>query len=180
MNSPSFSLISPYYDAPHGAFSQEGLPPEITESIRAFQAEHPDPSNVAFIMMRFGTTKAHEEILQTLRKHLQKHGIAGLRADDRGYHDDLWFNILIYIHGCGFGIAVFERLEGEEFNPNVELEVGYMMALRKPILLLKDKTLKSLNADLIGRLFKTFDPQAISKTIGPLVRQWLEDKGIGL
>jgi hypothetical protein len=53
-----------------------------------------------------------------------------------------------------------------------------MMALQKPILLLKDKTLKSLNTDLIGTLFKAFDPQSIAKTIGPQVERWLKDKAL--
>ncbi|MCX5713215.1 MAG: hypothetical protein NT033_00025 [Candidatus Omnitrophica bacterium] len=83
----------------------------------------------------------------------------GLRADDKCYHDDLFPNILTYLWGCSIGIAVFERLEADEFNPNVSLEVGYMRALGKPICLLKDKTLRTLQTDLIGKLYTPFDPQ---------------------
>jgi len=73
---------------------------------------------------------------------------------------------------------VFERIEQEEFNPNISLEVGYTMALRKPVLLLKDRTLKNLNTDLIGKLYKVFDPQNISESIAPQLQRWLKDKGI--
>lgn len=38
------------------------LPPEIVDSIAAFQKDHPDPSKAAFIMMRYGTTTAHSEL----------------------------------------------------------------------------------------------------------------------
>jgi Hypothetical protein (DUF2513) len=154
------------------------IPPELAESIKKFKADHPDTRKSAFIMMRFGTTKAHNEIIQTIRSDLGKLGIQALRADDKDYHDDLFWNILTYVFGCGFGVAVFERIEQEEFNPNIALEVGYMMALKKPVLLLKDKTLKNLNTDLIGKLYKIFDPQSISESIGPQLKRWLKDKGL--
>ena len=50
-----------------------------------------------------------------------------------------------------------------------------MMALKKPVLLLKDKTLKNLNADLIGKLYKEFNPQSISSTIAPQLKSWLKE-----
>jgi hypothetical protein len=118
------------------------------------------------------------DIVTSLRSELAKHSIELVRADQKQYHDDLFWNILTCIYGCSFGIAVFERIELEEFNPNIALEVGYIMALQKPVLLLKDRTLKNLNTDLIGKLYRTFDPQTIPESIGPEVRQWLKDKGI--
>ena len=154
------------------------FPTELAESLKRFRKDHPNPSRCAFIMMRFGTTKAHNEIAQSIRNALGSHGIKALRADDKDYHDDLFWNILTYIYGCHFGIAVFERIEQEEFNPNISLEVGYMMALRKPVLLLKDRTLKNLNTDLIGKLYKTFDPQSISDSVRPQLERWLTDKGL--
>jgi len=157
---------------------ESGFPTELTESLKRFRKDYPNPSTCAFIMMRFGTTKAHNEIVQSIRDTLGAHGIKALRADDKDYHDDLFWNILTYIYGCDFGVAVFERIEQEEFNPNISLEVGYMMALRKPVLLLKDRTLKNLNTDLIGKLYKIFDPQDISKSIAPQLQRWLKDKGI--
>ncbi|SRR6266446_3846315 len=158
--------------------SEDVVPPELAESLKKFKEDHPDKSKSAFVMMRFGKTKAHTAILETLRKTLGKHGITALRADDKDYHDDLFWNILTFMHGCGFGVAVLERIEQEHFNPNISLEIGYMLALGKPILLLKDKTLQALNTDLIGRLYKTFDPQAIQETIAPEVERWLKDKNI--
>ena len=154
------------------------FPTELAESMRRFRKDHPDPKKCAFIMMRFGTTKAHTEIVQGIRDSLDAYGIKALRADDKDYHDDLFWNILTYIYGCDFGVAVFERIEQEDFNPNVSLEVGYMMALRKPVLLLKDRTLKNLNTDLIGKLYKVFDPQDISTSMAPQVGRWLKDRNI--
>jgi hypothetical protein len=163
-----------YLDA--GRVVVSDIPVEITESLKRFRAKHPDPAKVAFLMMRFGKTKTHENIVAGIRTALEPFGIAAVRADDNQYHDDLFPNVLTYIHGCGFGIAVFERIESEEFNPNVALEVGYMLALKKNVCLLKDRTLKTLQADLVGKLYRVFDPADPGGTIPNELSPWLTDK----
>lgn len=151
-------------------------PIEIQDSLRRFERDYPNPARVAFLMMPFGETPAHNAITQSIKKVLAERGIEGVRADDRRYHDDLFPNVLTYMHGCGLGVAVFERLEADETNPNVALEVGYLFAMRKPVCLLKDRTLKTLQADLVGRLYDPFDPQDPTGTIPPAVQKWLSDK----
>ena len=153
-------------------------PVEIQDSFTSFELDYPDPTKVAFIMMQFGKTKAHDKIVEAIRSVLDSHGLIGVKADDKQYHDDLFPNVMTYLYGCGFGIAVFERIEDEEFNPNVSLEVGYMFALGKPVCLLKDETLKTLHTDLIGKLYKDFDPQDPVETIPSKISQWLSDKRI--
>jgi len=153
------------------------IPPEIRDSLANFQAEHPDPRKAAFIMMRFTETDAHSEIVRVIQGTMAKHGIEAMRADHKEYHDDTFSNIKTYMNGCGFGIAIFERIEEEAFNPNVGLEVGYMMALSKPVLLLKDKTLKTLHADLNGKLYKSFDTRDPGATLPSVIEKWLKDKG---
>jgi len=115
---------------------------------------------------------------KAIRSCLTKYGINGLRADDKHYHDDLFPNVLTYLWGSIIGIAVFERLETEDFNPNVSLEVGYMRALGKHICLLKDKTLPTLQTDLIGKLYTPFDPQDPEGSIPESLEKWLRDKEI--
>jgi hypothetical protein len=157
------------------AISTHTVPPELTNSLARFQSDYPDPSRVAFIMMQFGKTRMHMEITQAIRDTLASYGIAGLRADDKEYHEDLFPNVQTYIHGCNFGVAVFERLQGDEFNPNVALEVGYMRALRKPLCLLRDSTVKTLPTDLVGKLYKTFDTQNAATSIPQVLTKWMED-----
>jgi hypothetical protein len=99
-------------------------PVEISESLAQFRRDFPDPNRVAFVMMQFGSTSAHSRILAGIVSALEPHGMTALRADDKQYHDDLYFNILTYVYGVRFGIAVFERIEQDNFNPNVSLEVG--------------------------------------------------------
>ena len=129
-------------------------------------------------MMRFGSTALHKRLTAAIRDAMIPYEIEVLRADEKEYHEDLYFNILTYICGCAFGIAVFERIELEEFNPNVAPEVGLMFGLRKKVCLLKDKNLKTLPADLVGKLYKPFDPTEPEATIRGHLTTWLKDKGI--
>lgn len=128
--------------------------------------------------MQFTPTRAHEAILSSVKATLTKFSLKGLRADEKEYSDEILTNIRTYMHGCDFGIAVFERLLKDEFNPNVALEVGYMMAHGKPVLLLKDNTLKHLHTDIVGKLYRDFDPQDPEGTIPSQIESWLRDKGL--
>lgn len=154
------------------------LPPELLPAVSRFRHEHPDPSRVGFVMMSFHETRLHHSILRAIKAVLATNGLEAVRADERAYSDDLFANVRTYMYGCGFGIAVFERLTVEDFNPNVSLEVGHMVAQLKPVCLLKDKTLRTLPTDLVGRLYQVFDPQDPEGTIPVVLERWLRDKGI--
>jgi hypothetical protein len=154
----------------------QNIPPEISASLLHFREDFPQNVRTAFLMMRFGHTRAHREITAAIRDVLSSNEIHGLRADDKAYHDDLFSNVRTYVHGCTFGIAVFERVEREDFNPNVSLEVGYMFGLGKDVCLLKDRTLQTLHTDLTGRLYAEFDSQEPAVTIPDPLTKWLADK----
>lgn len=157
---------------------EQTAPIEIQDSLELFKKDHPHAARVVFIMMKFKDTPAHDRILKTVKNTLREHDLEGVRSDDREYHKDLFYNVETYVHGCGFGIAVYDRIEEEDFSPNVSLEVGYMMALGKHVCLLKDKNLQTLHADLLGKLYKPFDPQDPEKTIPNELSKWLYDKKI--
>jgi nucleoside 2-deoxyribosyltransferase len=163
-----------------GGTAQKNVTPPaaIRQSLARFYRDYPTPNTAVFIMMRFGETPAHEEIVQSIKGSLQPYGFIGVRADEKEYHADLYYNILTYVFGCGFGVAVFERLLGDEFNPNVAFEVGFMTALQKHVCLLKDKTIKALHTDLIGKLYRPFDPQDAGGTVPGQLTRWLRDKGL--
>ena len=50
--------------------------------------------------------------------------------------------------------------------------------MSKPVLLLKDKSVAALQADLAGKLYTPFDPHDPEKTIPEQMTRWLEDNGI--
>jgi hypothetical protein len=152
--------------------------PELDPFLERFYFDYPDPLKCCFLMMKFQKTRLHKSIIKAIKDTCNDLGIIALRADEKSYADELLPNIRTYMHGCGFGIAVFERLTGEDFNPNISLEVGYMMALGKPVCLLKDQTLAHLHTDIVGRLYESFDTQDPEGTITPVLEKWLVNKGI--
>ncbi len=153
-------------------------PPEITMSLDRLRAKYPDAKKLGFLIMRFAAAKPYARIVEIVRKAGDENDLTIIRADENEFHADLWGNVRTHLHGCSFGIAVYERIETDEPNANVGLEVGYLMAMNKPVLLLKDRTVKILQADLAGKLYKEFDPHDPEATIPGQLTKWLEDYGI--
>lgn len=164
---------------PEKKISEEAVSaPEIASGLEKFRLDYPAGTKTAFIVMQFGETKLHGDIVTCIKDTLKKYNITALRADDKQYLDDLFPNVKVYMHACDFAIAVFDRITEDDFNPNVSLEVGYMFGIGKNVLLLKDKTLKSLPTDLTGKLYKEFDTTDVENTMPTQIEKWLSDKGI--
>ena len=153
-------------------------PPEIVASLRRLHSKYPDTQKLGFLIMRFAPAKPFQRIVKVIKATTEAHGLGLLRADEYGFHADLWGNVQTLLHGCAFGIAVYERINTNEPNANVGLEVGYLMAMNKPVLLLKDNTVPALHSDLTGKLYKTFDPHDPEHTIPDQLTKWLCDNGI--
>jgi hypothetical protein len=161
----------------HSTYFDHTLSSNISDSLGKFQLDYPVSRKAAFVIMPFTSSDLHNKIYAAIKATLKKYDISALRADGKSYHDELWPNIVTYMQGCGSCIAVLERLMDNEFNPNVSLEIGYMLALEKPICLLKDQTITNLQSDLIGRLYHNFDSQHPETTIPNVLIKWLHDKG---
>jgi hypothetical protein len=140
--------------------------------------DYPNARANVFLMMRFRDTPQNREIHEAMKAPLAHYRLNLLRADEKSYAGELWANVRAYMDACQFGIAVFDQIEERDFNPNVSLELGYMLAEIKDVLLLKEKRLPSLPSDLLGRLYRSFDSYDITTTIEPEIRQWLRDVGV--
>ncbi|OLT44656.1 hypothetical protein BJF86_11940 [Serinicoccus sp. CNJ-927] len=146
--------------------------------LETFLVDHPRYERNVFVMMRFANTPQHDEIYQTVRDALAARGMTAVRADDRDYTGELWSNIEVYLRGCKYGVAVFDIIEQQDFNPNVALELGYMMGRGKRTLLLKDRRLPALPADVVHRLYREFDSYAIRESVQREVDRWINDLGL--
>lgn len=160
------------------AVTAEIHPPEISTSFNQLRRRYPDGTKLGFLIMRFADGKPFERIVGAIKNTAEKYGLAIVRADEVQFHEDVFGNVRTLLHGCSFGIAIYERIETEVVNANIGLEVGYLMAMNKPVLLLKDKNIKTLQADLAGKLYREFNPNEPEKTIPRQVTAWLKDNGI--
>jgi len=145
----------------------------LENDLRRFLEDHPEPSRNVFVMMRFSDTPQMKQIHRAIVDGLKEHGMNAVRADDRDYTGELWSNIEVYLTGCQYGIAVFEDIDQRDFNPNVSLELGYLMGRGKRTLLLKEKRLPRVPTDVVHRLYKEFDGYDIENSIKREVGQWI-------
>lgn len=150
--------------------------PDLSPFIERFLAEHREPQRCGLVIMRFDDTRAHRAVLEAVRATCGQRGLSILRADDHRFSEDLLTNVRTYMHCCAFGVAVMERISAQEHNPNVALEIGYMLALGKPVCLLKDRTLTALQSDLVGRLVNEFDVQDPAGSVSATLDSWLVEK----
>ena len=79
----------------------------------------------------------------------------------------------------GVRVAVLENIIADEFNPNVALEYGFMRALGKPTLLLKERRLKP-RADILGTVWHEFDILDIRRSVTAALGKWLDDVGVAV
>ena len=147
--------------------------------LRQFLQDHPDPDKNVFVMMRFNDTEQMKTVYETIKSTLATRGMTAIRADDRDYTGELWSNIEVYLTGCRYGIAVFEDIDQRDYNPNVSLELGYLMGRGKRTLLLKEKRLPRLPTDVVHRLYKEFDMFDIANSVEREVGRWI-DVDLGL
>jgi hypothetical protein len=147
----------------------------MSETTRPVLANFPTPEFNAFLMMSFEDTTVSRRMVETVRTEAQRYAINVLRSDDQTFLKDLWENVKAYMDACRLGIAIFEQ---PQFNPNVSLEVGYMLAKNAQVLLLKELGVPTLHADLVGALYKKFDLTRLEPSMREAVRLWLRDIGV--
>ncbi len=145
-----------------------------------------------FVMMKF-PDPAHmeawqvaclEDLYGAVKEELDRHGLVARRADKKTYaaSKQLWDNLSIYMLGCRYGVAILEDHVGDELNPNVALEYGFMKGLGREVILLKERRFKHLRADLVGTIPKEFDiatDHAVDRrSLQDAVSNWLTDIGV--
>lgn len=141
------------------------------------KADYPYARSNVFLMMRFEKTKQQKKINDAISSVLAGYYLNPIRADSKHYQNELWANVKSCIDASDYGIAVFEQIDQRDINPNVSLELGYMLAQGKKCLLLKEKRVPVLQSDLVGHLYREFDSHDIIKTVTSEVRNWLRDLG---
>lgn len=137
------------------------------------------PESNVFLMTRFRETEYHAEISRAISDAVTTFGLEFVRADDRNWSAlTLWDLVCYCMDACRLGIAVFETIDEDDFNPNVSLELGYMLALNRTCLLLKEKRLERLPTDLCGHRYKEFDSRDIAATVLGQVADWFQEIGV--
>lgn len=139
--------------------------------MKEFLQKHPFDRSV-FIMIRY--RNRNRALIDGLKSAVAACEIDGrpffpLVAAEHNLTDDL-YNPIACLLCCSLGIAVFDREEpGEVYNPNVAYELGMMHLLNRTCLLLKHDSLKSLQTDVLMKLYEAYTGPV---SAGKVVARW--------
>ena len=135
-------------------------------NIEAFLHQHPFDKSV-FVMIRY--RRRTEKIITAIREALHAKGLFAVVASEHAITDDL-YNPIACLLCCARGIAVFDTAERREtFNPNVAYELGMLHLLGRPCLILKHRQLKTLQTDILMKVYVPFKNAA---DVRGLVTDW--------
>ena len=112
-----------------------------------------------------------EAIITRIKQALHAKGLFAVIASEHAITDDL-YNPIACLLCCARGIAVFDTAERREtFNPNVAYELGMLHLLGRPCLILKHRQLKTLQTDILMKVYVAFRNAA---DVSQLVTDWKE------
>ena len=127
----------------------------------------------AFIIMKFSRDERFNKALDIIKSKLAEYDIVGIRADEEQFASTIWENIKVYMDNADYGIAIAESVEDQYINSNVSVEIGYMLALKKKVCLLKEKSLDKLHSDFAGIIYKEFDIDNVEESLPKALEKWM-------
>ncbi|HEU5105012.1 MAG TPA: hypothetical protein VFU11_04150 [Solirubrobacterales bacterium] len=165
------------------------IPPELAPvrwatPIGRLLDRFPFDANV-FCMTRFPKDEKESElpdpvrdVIVAARETLDARGLKMHLASDRQADDELFGNIAAHMWACKYGIGLFETRFGEEFNDNLQIEVGAMLMTGRRVVLLKDRDTPDMPTDFVGHIYRGVDfddPPSIAQELDAWIT---EDLGI--
>lgn len=129
--------------------------------------------NAIFVIMPF--REELNEVYEIIKDIFASKGYSAIRADEKEFTNDLWENVRVYLECCNVAVAVFDKNDQDNYNPNVAIEVGYMLSKGNKVCLLKDKKLPKLPSDLISKMYKEYDSDDVEGTLPEQLGLWIRD-----
>ncbi|MFO8006778.1 MAG: hypothetical protein R6V05_03490, partial [Candidatus Brocadiia bacterium] len=113
--------------------------PQSAAHVTRATLQESDYDRNVFVMIRYADTPALERIETEVRTALADAGLQAHLAKDRSHvPTHKWENIRFCMEHCRYGVAIYEQLGNLPLNPNISLELGYMLGRGKQCLILRD------------------------------------------
>jgi hypothetical protein len=119
-----------------------------------------------------------KKVIETARETLSARGLHLHLASDRSADDELFGNIAAHMWACKYGIGLFETRFGEEFNDNLQIEVGSMLMTGRRVALLKDRDTPAMPTDFVGHIYRSVNFDDLDAVAASLDRWARDDLGI--
>jgi hypothetical protein len=118
--------------------------------------------------------KRTKALIKAAKSTLEENDLIGIVASEHRITDDL-YNPVACLLCCSRGIAIFDRPEKKEvFNPNVAYELGMLHLLGRECLILKHSILKSLQTDILMKIYTPFD---VPSDVRGCIDEWINPDG---
>ena len=162
----------------HSAAASPHAPHELALSLERLRRSHPDPAKLGCYIAPATHDGMGDTIFLALKKTAARHELAILSPEETQFHADPWANIRTILHGCSFGIVAYEYAGGEEPGANAGIAIGYLLALHKPVLLLRGCKVSPQQTDLLRESGEDFDEEDPEHSIPGIVERWLMENGV--
>jgi hypothetical protein len=146
--------------------------------INSLLERYPFETNV-FMMTRFPKATKEDElpdpvqrVIEKAREILGAHRLHLHLASDRQAEDELFGNIAAHMWVCKYGIGLFETRYLDEFNDNLQIEVGAMLMTGRRVAMLKDLETPDMPTDFVGQIYKPVDFEDLD-AVGETLDGWV-------
>jgi hypothetical protein len=140
--------------------------------MESFLATHPFDRSV-FIMIRY--RKRNDRLIAMVKRVLEAAAFTGVLASEHSITDDL-YNPVACLLCCSRGVAIFDKAEErQEFNPNVAYELGMFHLLGRSCVILKHQSLRTLQSDILMKLYQSYSNVTSAETV---MRLWVQSLGL--
>lgn len=133
-----------------------------------------------FIMTKFPDGKdPHADgelsrVIDATREAIRNCSFVPRVADRKNrFHPGLWDNVELHLLGCKRGVAILEDRYRRELNPNVAMEWGWMRALGRDVLYLRESSFSQDRADISGLITDPFVWEQPEGGICQAISTWL-------
>ena len=130
-----------------------------------------------FVMTKFPEAngeldKKLKDLIDLVFSGLSQRGLIPRLASGARFHEWLWDEVELHLLGCATGIAIVEDRYRPELNPNVAMEWGWMRAMGKRVLFLREKGFAHGRADLGGLRAWDFDWDSPEGGVSTALSEW--------
>ena len=125
-----------------------------------------------FVIMPF--SKEYDCLYNHIKTYLKEKKLTAIRADEYKFDNHVWPNVQLYLECCRMAIALFPYSDSG-YNPNVALEVGYMLSKGGKICLLKEDRVEKMFSDISSIMYNTYKQKSYKKDISKALDKWIEN-----
>jgi len=168
---------APHIHMPSGIPAMH-LPQDLALPLERLRKKFPDASKLGFLVPPACGATTGKVIFHAIRSAAARHGLILVSAEEHPFHANPWTNLRTLMHACAFGIVVHEYSGGTQAGADLGLQIGYLLALNKPALVLRGSKAVAQTGDIMQSVCEEFDEDDAARTVTAQVETWLRESGI--